>query len=191
MDEINLVFGVIQTAAIVAGVILAIAELRHMRLQRKLELETRQIQLVNELSQVVMSLEGQRMNHEFLGMEWKDYDDFEQKYGSDNNPENAAMRNVIGNWYNFLGILMRYRIAEAELIFDWTGWNVIWGWNKFRDIWLKQRELYNMPERHKNWELLYYEMKRIAESRGYSTESSMTPARYTDEMRRKVRNEGT
>lgn len=42
-------FGGIQTAAIVAGIALALVELRHMREQRKTEMDTRQAQLFMQI----------------------------------------------------------------------------------------------------------------------------------------------
>jgi hypothetical protein len=49
-------------------------------------LETRQAQLLMNLYQFESSEEAQRNYCELMNMKWTDYDDLEQKYGSDNNP---------------------------------------------------------------------------------------------------------
>ena len=83
-------------------------------------------------------------------------------------------------------------MIDSELLYDFTGINVIWGWNKFKDVYIRQRELYDNPEGWKQWEYLFNEMKRIHEKRGHSAASSRLPTRYSPEEReRSVSKPGT
>jgi hypothetical protein len=150
-----------------------------------MQLETRQFQLLMQMSEVPNSYEGNIQWTEFLNMEWSYYDDFEKKYGSDNNPENYALRTTMLGWFNKMGLLIKYEKIDPELVYDFNGPMAIWAWNKFKDITLKQRELYN-PTSQLSFEYLFNEMKRIHENRGYSAESSKTPLQYTPELRERA-----
>lgn len=43
----------------------------------------RRIQLITNLMTGLTSFEGTRRGEELLSLEWKDYDDFDEKYGND------------------------------------------------------------------------------------------------------------
>jgi len=150
------------------------------------QLETRQFQLLMQLSDVSSTLEGNKIFTEFLNMDWKDYDDFEEKYGSDNNPDNFALRNFVLNWFKTTGLLVKYEMIDPELVYDFNGMFTIWAWNKFKDIELKQREIYNNPQSGLSFEYLYNEMKRIHEKRGHDAETPFNPLEYTTEIRERV-----
>lgn len=144
-------------------------------------LDTRQAQLLMQVYQTMYDKEALRDNVHLLNMEWEDYNDFERKYGSDNNPENYAMRERMKNFYNSIGFLLKFGLVEAEKVYEIAGIGTIESWNKFGDIFLKQRKIYNMPEFALNYEYLFYEMVRMRKSRGYSTETSKMPLRYVPE----------
>ncbi|MFH2110606.1 MAG: hypothetical protein ABIJ47_05025 [Candidatus Bathyarchaeota archaeon] len=162
-----------------------ILNIQNNKKNQEMQLETRQFQLLMQMSEVPNSYEGNLQWTEFLNMEWSDYDDFEKKYGSDNNPENYALRTTMLGWFNKMGLLIKYEKIDPELVYDFNGPMAIWAWNKFKDITLKQRELYN-PTSQLSFEYLFNEMKRIHENRGYSAESSMTPLKYTPELRERA-----
>ena len=118
-------------------------------------------------------------------MEWKDYDDFERKYGSDANPESLVVRDFIGTWYSKAGLLLRYGMIDRELLYDFLGYDSISVWNKYGEIVRTQRELYSFPEMYRDWEYLYDEMVKIASRRGIDTKRTQDVT-YTDELRRKL-----
>jgi hypothetical protein len=51
---------------------------------------------------------------EIMNYEWKDYEDFEKKYGSDNNVEAASKRYSLWSDYNHVGTMMRKGIISVE-----------------------------------------------------------------------------
>ena len=61
-------------------------------LNMKATLETRRIGVIENMMNNMTSYEGNRNLIELLNYEWTDYEDFEKKYGSDNNADAAAKR---------------------------------------------------------------------------------------------------
>ena len=68
-----------------------------------------------------------------LNMQWSDYDDFEKKYGTDSNPEGAALRlGVLYEW-NGVGYLLKKKgMIDRETAYRLAN-NVsaTWLWKKF------------------------------------------------------------
>lgn len=91
-----------QTISIVlTGIGLMIA-LIYYALQIRNQNRTRQAQLYMNLFQEISSQRWQMKYVTLLNQEWEDYDDFEQKYGSDEHPEHYAMRRSM--WLQLDGI---------------------------------------------------------------------------------------
>ena len=162
-----------------------VLNLRISQVNMKANTETRQFQLLMQLSGPQFTKEGFRTFLEFVSMEWKDYDDFEKKYGSDANPESLVVRDFIGTWYNKAGLLLRYGMIDGELLYDFLGYDSISLWNKYGEIVRTQRKLYSVPEMYRDWGYLYDEMVKIATRRGLDTKKTQEPT-YTDELRRKL-----
>jgi hypothetical protein len=159
--------------------------LRAQRENMKHTLETRQIQLLMQLSEFITTKEGMKNYLEFNNMEWTDYDDFEKKYGSDVNPDSYALRESMAGWFNRAGTLLRDGILDKILLYDFLGIATISLWNKYGENVRTQRDLYGMPWLWRDWEYLYDEMVKIGAERGFDTRYKEEP-RYTDEMRRKL-----
>ena len=162
-----------------------VLNLRISQRNMKQTLETRQTQLMMQLSEFITTKEGMKNYLEFISMEWTDYDDFEKKYGSDVNPDNYALRESMAGWFNKAGLLLRYGIMDRVLLYDFFGFAAIGLWNKYGEMIRTQRELWAMPELWRDWEYLYDEMVKIGAERGIDAHWKEDP-RYTDEMRRKL-----
>ena len=148
-------------------------------------LETRQFQLLMQLSEFINTKEGMRNYLEFISMEWKDYDDFEKKYGSNVNPDNYALRESLAGWFNKAGLLLRHGMIDRVLLYDFLGIAAIGLWNKYGEIIRTSRELWAMPELWRDWEYLYGELVKIGAERGLDIHFKEDP-RYTDEVRRRL-----
>jgi len=193
MIELSVIRDLVAIFGVIAGFSYYVLTVRNNHKNQELtlkaqqqQLETRQFQLLMQLSETPNSMEGNRQYTELMNMEWTDYDDFEQKYGSDNNPDNYALRTTIFRWFNTTGLLIKNKMIDPEIVYDFNGMATIWLWNKFKEIVLKQRELYNNPLGNIWFEYLYNEMKKIHEKRGHSIETSNVPLKYTEEIRKKA-----
>jgi hypothetical protein len=135
--------------------------LRISQRNMKQTLETRKLQFVTSITSQLLSEEGQRRFGELLNMEWTDYDDFEKKYGSDYNLDNYAKRMSVWKIYNTLGMLLREKLIEPEVLYRINDINPLLMWSKFRDIIVEQRKRYGGEGTLSDFELLNDEILRV------------------------------
>jgi hypothetical protein len=140
-------------------------------------LETRKLQFVTSITNQLNSEEGHRRYVELMNMEWKDYDDFERKYGSDYNVDNAAKRFCVWGNYNTLGMLVREKLVEPELLYPIIG-GLMNHWTKFKDVIKEGRKRYGDEDDLSDFEFLYNEIYRVALSRNPSFKIPETLTHY-------------
>ena len=128
-------------------------------------LETRKLSFVTSITNQLLSEEGERRYGELLSMEWRDYDDFEKKYGSDYNMDNYSKRMSVWNTYSTLGMLVREKLIESEVIYSIDNVNPCFVWSKFKDIIPEWRKRYGAKDTFSDWEFLNNEILRIALSK--------------------------
>jgi len=125
-------------------------------------LETRRIELVDNIITRTYSTDFSRNGFELLRYEWSDYGDFERKYGSENNPEAAAKRYAI--WYslNGVGSMLRNGVLRTEDCYD-AGMHgfAVFLWEKYKPIVEEVRRRYFNQDFLKDFEFLSDEMMRI------------------------------
>ena len=127
----------------------------------KTTLETRKLQFVTSITNQLLSEEGQKRFGELLNMEWRDYDDFEKKYGSDYNLDNYAKRMSVWNTYNTLGMLVRDKLIEPEVLYKINNVIPCFMWSKFKDIIEENRRRYGGEDTLSDFELLNDEILRV------------------------------
>ena len=143
----------IQTVSIAiasAGVFLAaiyyIFQLRHQN-------KVRQTDLVTKLYSNFNSLEFQKVWEEVLKREAKDYYDYEKKYG-------WAEFTAVGMFFEGIGILLKRKLIDIDLVDDMFTSPIKWTWVKIKDITLEARKDRNQPEILEWFEYLHGEMKK-------------------------------
>jgi hypothetical protein len=141
-------------------------------------LETRKLQFVTSITSQLISEEGHRRYFELLNMEWKDYDDFERKYGSDYNLDNAAKRLNVWKTYNTIGMLVREKLIEPEVIYKIDTANVCFIWSKFKDIMPEWEKHYGGGNSLSDFKFLSDELQRIALSEDPSFRIPETLSKY-------------
>ena len=140
--------------------------------------KARQAQMFNALNQDMTNFDGWLINRDLMYMEWDDYEDFERKYGSDNNPEAYAKRISSWNWQNSLGITLNEGLIDAEMVYDAFGSTMIMSWKKWEPIIREQRTRYMGENWMQYWEYLIDRMIAIQQSRGISWKVPETLLRY-------------
>jgi hypothetical protein len=133
-------------------------------------LETRQAQFFTQISQQLNNEDGMRRWIALINMDWSSYDEYEKKYGTDSNPEIAALR--LGTLYewNGIGYLLRKGVIDRDAAYALcNGVSGSWLWRKFEPVIREMRSRYNMPDAYADLEYLAMEMGREAEQRGLSS----------------------
>ena len=155
----------IQTAYyIVAAVGIFVASANYLRVSIE-DSKKKRIETTNNLMKTLTSKEGIHEYFELLNMEWKDYDDFEKKYGSDFNFESAITRYHIWTTYDILGHQLEKGLVDEETIYDAWGIFTLWTWDKFEPILDENRRRYVGKDAYRGWEYLSGAMRRIKKRR--------------------------
>ena len=174
-----MVLSTLQTVGLLVGISYYILTLRNTSKNQQLTLETRRLQILMDVDKEMKSFENYRRMIELLNMQWEDYDDFERKYGSDNNPDNFALRHSMFYSLNSIGILLKDGFIDANTAYDLLGEvATIWMWNKFESVIKELRRRYNIPNSYEYFEFLYDELNKVREQRGVSVPVPETYAQY-------------
>jgi hypothetical protein len=94
-----------------------------------------------------------------LKTEYKDYDDFVKRYGEvhSEKPEQAAILALV-NYFEGLGILVKRKLIDIDLVYDFLGSDINMIWEKLKPIIEGERKKRNYPPL--NCEYFYNEMKK-------------------------------
>jgi hypothetical protein len=113
----------------------------------------RQTDLVMKLYSQFNSLEFQKLYQEILKREAKDYYDYDKKYG-------WAEATAVGMFFEGIGILLKRKLIDLDLVDDMFTSPIKWAWEKMKDMTLEARKVRNQPEILEWFEYLYNEMKK-------------------------------
>ncbi|MCX6653605.1 MAG: hypothetical protein NTY03_00635 [Candidatus Bathyarchaeota archaeon] len=155
-----------------------VMNLRISQRNQEQTLETRKLQFVTGITNQLNTEEGHRRYGELMNMEWKDYDDFERKYGSENNAEAASRRYATWNSYNEIGSMLRKGIVEADDLYDTGANGTIFVWAKYKPVVEEIRRRYLGQGYLTGFEYLAGEMLRVARKRDPSYSIPETLNKY-------------
>jgi len=159
----------IQTISIMfasAGVMIAaiyyVEQIRHQTKIRQTDLLVRLAPWLN-----MTSNELQQAMVRIINLKFKDYDDFVKKYGplASEKPEQTAIM-TIGNYLETLGTLVKRRLVDVNLVYEFWGHNLMLYYEKMRPLIEGAIRQYDQPwfgesQTRSNMDYLYNELKRI------------------------------
>ena len=131
--------------------------LNNTRKNQKIQLETRQLQLYMDVYKSHATEENQKTMIEMLRWEWKDYNDFDAKYG-------------VAGWAKFFSYMSQLEgiaflvingFLDPNHVYDLQYNSIIGLWEKFLPLTLESREIWSNPQSWSKVEYLYDEMRRI------------------------------
>ena len=151
--DIQTVSIAIASASVVAGVVYYSLQIRHQNLQIQHQNKIRETDLVMKLYSDFNSLEFQKTWEEVLKREAKDFQEYQKKYGN-------AEAVTVGMFFEGIGILLKRRLIDIDLVDDMFTSPIKRTWEKMRDMTLEARKATNTPETFEWFEYLYNEMKK-------------------------------
>jgi len=159
MVDISSISAVVVAVGVIVGVVFAVLELRNLKRQREIEVETRQAQLF-------MQIYDHYYTEDFLGDEneilfkwkWKDFDDFWQKYGPETNVEAFNKWDSLETYFKGVGVLVKRKLIDLDLVKDLMGTSIILHWEKSGSIIKEFRRRY-WPHAYQWYEYLYNEIQ--------------------------------
>ena len=146
MIDIQTISIAVASASVFAAAIYYMFRIRH-------EAKVRQTDLVMKLYSQFNSLEFQKMWHEVLNREARDWQDYNDKYG-------LVEFTAVGIFFEGIGILLKRNLINIELIDDMFTTDVKWTWERIKDLTLEYRKVRNQPEIFEWFEYLYNEMQK-------------------------------
>ena len=148
----------IASAGVFAAAVYYILQIRH-------QTRIRQTDLVMRLYSAFTSEEFVKAGMIVGYLEYKDYNDFVERYGSPSadKPVWVAI-NMVGNFFNEVGILLHRKVIHIEFVDELIGYRVAFFWEKLKPLMEGWRKQIN-PQLARWFEYLYNEMKK-REQRG-------------------------
>jgi hypothetical protein len=146
MVDITEVSAIVAAAGVLVGVVLTVLEIRNLVRQR-------QTDLIMKLYSDFDNIEFQKVWREILNREARGVHDYEEKYG-------LAEFTAVGMFFEGIGILLKRKLIDIELVDDMFTSPIKWTWEKIKDITLEARKDRNQPEILEWFEYLYNEMKK-------------------------------
>jgi hypothetical protein len=134
--------------------------LRYTRRNQDLQLETRQAQLYMGLNNTFTSLEFRKQWHITETATWKDYDDFNDKYGPDKNLEVLTATTMVFAFFDSVGALVRKQLIDIDLVDGVMAISLIVTWRMFESVLKGDREFFNSPTLWGDFEYIYNELNK-------------------------------
>lgn len=128
-------------------------------------IKNRKAQLFMQLYDHFHKTEFMKQNIYIMNLEWKDFDDYWKKYGAVANPETSSVIHSVGNYFEGVGLLVKRRLIDIDLVDELMTGLVTRYWEKMGPIIVEQRVLFNWPEAYEWTEYLYNEIKSISEKK--------------------------
>jgi hypothetical protein len=176
LAEIQAAYYMVAATGVLVAAIYYIMSLRNNN-------KTRQAQLLNSIQRDISDYQGWLRGRELSYMKWSSYDDFERKYGSDNNPTAYAMRLTNWYWQNNLGVMLKQRLVDEDMVYDTFGSSIIISWIQWETIIKEQRVRYMGPNWMDHFEYLANRMKNVQKKRGISWEPKETLLSYVPDAK--------
>jgi hypothetical protein len=144
-----------------AGISIGVAAL-YYALNIRHQRETRQTQLFMQIFDRLNDKESRKQFGEFIYVwEWKDFDDFWDKYGPERNIDDWASFNSFNAYYEGIGVMIKRGLIDPMFVDDIMSGEIIRVWEKFEPIAREWRRRQNWPQAFEWNEYLYNEIKAI------------------------------
>ena len=154
---IPMLLDIIRTVGIIVGIIYYLTIMRNQS-------KTREAQFLLQLNQVFQDKEAIKDWYDVLTMDFKDYQDYAERYHPSVNKENYLQRSRVWRMLNNFGVIIKRGLVDPEIIYDGIQGGFIEDiWNKHGVIIKEQRIISNQPNFHEGFEYLAESMKKVDE----------------------------
>jgi len=143
---------------------------------QQLQLETRQAQLFMQIFSRQYEVEQRRNIHLLNNLEYKDLDDFLEKYGPETNPDTYFRITSLATYFEGVGVLVKRNLVDPSMVDDLMSGRIIESWESTAPWILEHRERSGDYEALEHFEYLYTVIKSIQDKQ--RTEAGL-PTRTT------------
>ena len=146
--------------------------LSEQRRNMRLTLDIKRAQLLLPIYEEYKNPEWKKAFSDFMTWKWSDYDDWNEKYGPEKNPEDFRRRGMLGDYFECLGAFVKRGLIDVALVDDLISGYVIKHWEKMAPIYVEYRKRYSSPVTGEHVEYLYNEVKKIYDREHPESKSS-------------------
>ncbi len=152
MVDITTLSIAVASTGVLVGVIYYSLDIRHQSRLRKTESVIRLSPWFN-----MTAREVQEAVTQLCSIEYENYEDYLEKYSE--KPESVTLK-LLGNYFEGIGILVKRKLVEADIVFDFWGEIIQSSWEKIAPLIGEMRKDIGDPRMFRFWEHLYSEMKQ-------------------------------
>lgn len=163
MVSLEVIALVLTGLSITASIVYYANVLSNANKTQKMQLETRQAQLLMKLYEEWRNPEQLKLYAKSLQMNWTSYEDFQDKYSVDNFEERLPFTAMSYYWEG-VGVLVEEGLIDIKLVSKLFSGDLKTHWEKFRSYIYDARERRNYPQFFDKTEYLY---NRIEGLRGF------------------------
>jgi len=158
--DISIIFAGLSIAASIAYYA---SVLRNANKTQEMQLETRQAQLFMQIYERFNDLGRAEIITEVLSYEWRDNDDFWERYSSEADPDSYRKWNYVAGFFEGVGVLVKRKLIDPEIVDDLMSVSILLFWGKYGPAIIDGRERLSIPQLWEWTEYLYHEIKKIAD----------------------------
>ena len=161
MVDVQTVSIVIAAVSVVIGVVNSILTNRSAERRRQMELKTRQVQFFLDLYNKFVEKDILTMYMEVLMWNWKDFDDFYEKYGPEKNLDEFMKWVIVTTHLENMGLIAYEKMVDIHFVANLIGGQIQDFWEKTEPILIEWGKRYNTPKIMPMTEYLYEQEKTI------------------------------
>lgn len=171
LAEIQFAYYMLAATGVLVAAIYYIISLRY-------NMKAREIEICRLFTSDFTSEQGMQRMATVMTLEWKDYEDFMEKYGY-SNPE------MFGKWVSLFfswettGILIKNKVVKAEKLYALGGYGAIKAWEKYKDIIQSRRGVAWGQDYMSSFEFFAQEMLKIKTKNDASFKDKLETYRRT------------
>ncbi len=161
MIELSVVRDLVAIFGVIAGFTYYVLAVRNTQKNQELQLETRQAQLFMQIFARQYDVEQRKSIYLVRNLEYKDLDDFNEKYGPENNPDTFFRFNSLATYFEGVGVLVKRNLVDPSMVDDLMSGRVNEFWEAVRPFTIELRERTGNYEAWEHVEYLYNVIKPI------------------------------
>ncbi len=151
----------IQTLSIAIATVSVVAGSLYYSFQIRNQTRVRQTDLALRLYTTLSSKEFQEAHAMLFSSEFRDFNDFEKKYGSyeSGKPVHIAI-GMVGTFFEGVGLLLHRKLIDISVVDDLFSSPIKMAWEKMKPVVKGLRKEYNLPQVLEWFEYLYNEIQK-------------------------------
>jgi hypothetical protein len=161
MVSIEVIALVLTGLGLTASIVYYANILNNANKTQQMQLETRQAQLFMQIYNQWNTSEFGLQYEKCMSMEWRDFDDFENKIL--NTVEAANTWRMVTRFFEGIGVLVHRGLVDVTLVDDLMSGEMTRFWEKFEPVIREIRIIRDWPQAIEWTEYLYEEIRKIME----------------------------